>query len=168
MCPLTNRKRPQLETLEDRTLLSVTWTTNRQSPLMGTNVKVSTTPGTVATQQALEVNPRNPLNLVGCSQDAGHPGRIEVDYSTDGGRSWRSTFIDNGQTGQNDGYGAYARVAPTLKFDANGNLFAAYGVQKGTNLLDSATHTWLIVARSSWHANGSVVFDQFTKVDEDY
>jgi Ca2+-binding RTX toxin-like protein len=152
------RKRLELETLEARTLLSVTLAPlATPTPLVGPSVQV-TGNSSISGPLAMAVNPTDHQNVVACSQDVANPDQIEVDVSRDGGRSWAHTFI-----GPNDGLGSNVRLAPTLIFDGAGWLYVAYGVQKGTDLSSSDTHTWLMVARSR---DGGGTFDQFTIVKD--
>jgi Ca2+-binding RTX toxin-like protein len=150
------RKRLELETLEDRMVLSATMLVSHPpTPVLNPSVKVSGA-DPISGPLAIEVNPLNPLNVVATSPDAANPSLIEVDFSQNGGRSWAHTFI-----GPSDGLGTLPRLAPTLAFDSYGNLYIAYGVQRGTDVTSSNTHTWLVVAHS---LDGGSTFSQFTIV----
>lgn len=142
------------EVLEDRTLLSVFLTlSGDQTVIAGAPTDINAPPanfGSLAGDQAemsIAVNPANPLNIAAFS--FGSPPAV---YSSiDGGTTWSTTVIDN----TIDGLGAGNRFDPSLAFDANGNLYIAYGVGIGSR-------TSLVVAKS---LDGGRNFPQATVVD---
>lgn len=154
------------ELLEDRSMLSALLTLNGpESIVVGANVNVSNNNATLESEMSIDINPTNPLNVVGFVHDIYNqtqPGttnmaqnRIQVFYSTDGGTSWTRRFIDDGTSGIDDGMGFGKRFDPTIRFDADGNLFVGYGFQAGGK-------TSLIVGHS---ADGGNTFDRFRVVD---
>jgi hypothetical protein len=111
----------------------------------------------------LDVNPSNPLNLAGFSYRLTHSTEthIEIDvfYSIDGGTTWGTQTINN--LDENDG-GLYLgnadrRFDPSIAFDADGNLFIAYG-----HVAASSGIRTLVVAKST---DGGANFSQFRSVD---
>jgi hypothetical protein len=153
-----------LECLEERTLLSAHLTlAGAQTLVANTNVNVaasSNTVGTVESEMVVDVNPTNPLNVVGFTHNVNNFNQIQVFYSIDGGNAWTRRLISNvaSSTSDTDGFGQVAlRFDPAIKFDANGNLFVAYGVIDINRISTS-----LVVGRST---NGGASFSQFRAVD---
>jgi hypothetical protein len=171
MPTLRPRYRPQLELLEDRTVLSAVLDLLGSQTLLprGNNVNVTNTPdipppffaaGLPESEFQIAINPSNPLNIVGASNipiiQTGIGVLLGVYRSFDGGQTWQTTFLGNA----NDGLGtAGSRFDPTLRFDANGNLFIAYGY-------DDGNRATLVAARST---DGGTTFTQFrnpTAIDD--
>jgi hypothetical protein len=104
--------------------------------ISGTDVDVSNIAGQEA-EVAIDINPRDPTNMV----IAGHnPGftTLNTFFTTDSGRTWTLVPLGAAQ----DMLGAAIRFDPTVKFDANGNVYVAYGVTaSGTTTLVAATST---------------------------
>src|SRR5262249_25225038 len=110
---------------------------------------------TSESETAIAINPANPLNVVGFTHDTNNSNQIQIFSSFNGGNSWRRTLLDNGMQGINDGQGSGNRADPSLRFDANGNLYAAYGVRANGK-------TAVVVGKST---DGGVSFGQFRVVD---
>jgi hypothetical protein len=144
----------KLEKLERRDLLAATLDLTSNVALapqvdtdgLATNVNVSGEPTNYQSEMTLDVNPVNPLNLAGFSFRAGDTSVLEVFYSLDGGQNWDTTDIDVG-------------FDPALAFDADGNLFIAYG-----QYVASTNTTTLYVAKST---NGGVSFGLPTTADSE-
>jgi hypothetical protein len=143
--PRRSDRRLSLEPLETRTLLSAQLQLNGAQTLVPfANVDVSHNPSTIESEMSVSINPVNPLNVVGFTHDGGNLNHIQVFYSMDGGNSWSRTWIQDTGTVNNDGNGLSDRFDPTLKFDANGNLFVGYGAwNHSTNI------TTLFVGKST-------------------
>src|SRR5262249_11696783 len=105
------------------------------------------------------INPTNPLQVVGFTNSVvgGTNDSMSVFWSADGGATWTSgagpnrTLINE----NSDGLGPGQRFDPTLKFDADGHLFIAYGFNDGRA-------TSLVTARSD---DGGRSFKNFLVVD---
>ncbi len=154
--PLRDRRRPlALEVLEDRSLLSAQLILNGPQTLTPyANVNASNSPGVYQSEMTVAINPQNPLNVVGFSHHRNGISfnEISVYYSIDGGTSWTLTLIGGTGAVNSDGLGSstnYTRFDPTVKFDANGNLFIAYCAYASGN------STRLVVAKST---NGGASF----------
>jgi hypothetical protein len=146
--PRKPRARPQLEGLEERTVLSaVLDLTGTQTLVAGTNVDASFSSGTRESEMQVTINPRNPLQVAGFTHDARNLNQILVYSSDDGGLFWRQAILSSA----GDGLGTGKRFDPTLKFDDDGHLFIAYGFDNGDS-------TSLVVARSD---DGGQNFFQF-------
>ena len=144
-----------LETLEIRRLMSAALSLNGpQSINPGQTMDVSNDNSFGQSNMVMDVNPTNPLNIVGFSQHAGGMNEIDVFRSFDGGNTWAKTAIDNGAVGTNDGTGAGTRFDPAIAFDDSGNLYIAYGNDIGAS-------TKVVVARST---DGGATFGQFRTV----
>jgi hypothetical protein len=136
--------RLQAEGLEERTVLSAFLAlTGAQTLHAGTNVN-ATVPGT-AHEIGLAINPVNPLQIAGFTNNG---DEVSLRRSDDGGLTWDDAFTDINIL---DGLGQGNRVDPTLKFDADGHLFIAYG-------FDNGQATTLVTARSD---DGGQTFFQF-------
>jgi hypothetical protein len=143
--PRRSSRRLSLETLEARTLLSAQLQLNGDQTLVPfANVNASHNPTTVESEMAVSINPTNPLNVVGFTHDGGNLDHIQVFYSMDGGNTWGRTWIQETGTVNNDGNGVGYRFDPTLKFDANGNLFVGYGYHN-----TSTNNTTVMVGKST-------------------
>ncbi len=143
------------EPLEDRHLLSATLTlSGTQSVVGNTNIDASNDHATQQQNMRIDINPTNPLHLAAISErNAPTTGTsLGLCRSSDGGRTWTTTTIDN----TIDGLSATAtRFDPSLAYDSNGNLYVGYGVNDGTT-------TTLIVATST---NDGVSFTHVVTVD---
>jgi hypothetical protein len=148
--PLASSRRPRLEVLEDRTLLSATLVLDGPQtlvPLPNVNVNQSTTVD--HSEMTVSINPTNPLNVAGFTHyivPFYDYDQIAVYYSLDGGNTWGRTLIGGVGSVDSDGLGSdpsNVRFDPTIKFDANGNLFVGYGA-----FIASAGTTTLIAAKS--------------------
>lgn len=103
---------------------------------------------------AIDVNPTNPLNVVGASHNIGTKQQIDVLVSLDGGASFETTVLDDSV----DGLNRWAkRFDVATAFDADGNLYVAYGVNEG-----AGSNTSVVVARSQ---DGGQTFNQVSVVD---
>src|SRR5262245_4852425 len=138
------QRRPSVECLESRTLLAARLTlAGTQTLVANANVNVSNNIVTNESEMVVDINPTNPLNVAGFVHDTNNLNQIQLFYSMNGGLTWDRTLISN--TGPNaDGFGVGERFDPAIKFDANGNLFVAYGHRNPSPLA-----TTLIVARST-------------------
>jgi hypothetical protein len=88
----------------------------------GPDVRVSGD-GEALAEVLIDVNPTNPHNLVIC----GHSPSISYMatwYTFDAGASWHSVQVGAAQ----DHFGFEFRFDPALAFDADGNVYVAYGV----------------------------------------
>ena len=103
---------------------------------------------------AVDVNPANPLNVVGVSHNVGNKTSLDVLTSFDGGATWSTTTIDASVDGLST-WGKRFDVAAA--FDADGNLFVAYGVNEGPG-----GSTSVVVARSQ---DGGQSINQVSIVD---
>jgi hypothetical protein len=146
----------RLESLEQRRLMSTTtlWLQGQQTITPGLTVDASSDNSFGQSGMAIDVNPRNPLDLAGVTQHVGGMNEIDIYRSFDGGNTWAKTAIDNGTVGFNDGTGAGTRFDPTIAFDDNGNLFVAYGNDIGSS-------TKAVLARST---DGGATFGQFRTI----
>jgi hypothetical protein len=117
-----------------------------QTPVVGDNRDmrlVDNAPGTnnggdPGSETAMAIDPTNPLHVVGFTHDytaGGNP--MQVFYSLDGGLTWSHISIDATFDGINN---AVNRYDPTLKFDANGTLYLAYGVDDGNGVTLESIH----------------------------
>jgi RTX calcium-binding nonapeptide repeat (4 copies) len=167
-----NLWRPVLECLEDRTLLSATLSLNGTQTLVpNTNIDVTdnATPSearkatTNESEMVVDINPTNPLNVVGFVHNTSNLNQIQVFFSTNAGANWTRRLITN-TTGAgifNDGFGQGTRFDPALKFDANGTLYVAYGIDN--SVVGSFNgFTRLVVATST---DGGNTFTRFRGVD---
>ncbi|MDA1014248.1 MAG: calcium-binding protein [Planctomycetota bacterium] len=103
---------------------------------------------------AIDVNPTNPLNVVGVSHNVGTKSSVDVLSSFDGGATWSTTSIDASV----DGLSAWGkRFDVATAFDADGNLYVAYGVNEGPG-----GSTSVVVARSQ---DGGASINQVSVVD---
>jgi len=141
------------EQLDRRALLSVSLSLSGAQTLSSTAaVNVSNFAGFNQAEMQMDINPTNPLNLVGFSHRDGSFNNIDVYFSTNGGDTWARRTINDGTSGGiNDGLGAGFRFDPAIAFDANGVVYVAYGNDNGPN-------TNVVVARS---LDGGNTFGQF-------
>jgi hypothetical protein len=89
----------------------------------------------------IDVNPTNPNNLVIC----GHSNTLQhmaTYYSFDKGQTWTLVPVGDAQ----DDLGLTTRFDPAVTFDANGNVFVAYGVLL---FVGSTERTSLVVTKST-------------------
>src|SRR4051812_4336800 len=146
----------RFETLETRQMMSSVYLSlNGQqtiSPEPTINVSADNSFG--QSGMVIDINPTNPQNIVGVSQHIGGQNQIDVFRSSNGGKNWGRSVIDDGPLGFNDGTGAGTRFDPAIAFDDAGNLFVAYGNDKGTS-------TSGVLARSS---DGGATFTQFRTI----
>jgi hypothetical protein len=153
-----HNSRPQLESLEDRTLpTAVLDLLGSQSLVAGPNVNASNNRFTAESGMQVAINPANPLQVVGFTNDANNSNEMSIFRSSDGGSSWSPTILTAyysypGYHPMNyDGLGSGQRSNPTVQFDADGHLFIAYEMDNGTT-------TTLVTARSD---DGGATFSQF-------
>lgn len=147
--------RGRFEQLESRTMLAADLTLSGTQTLSGgAYVNVSGDTGRLQHEMTLDVNPANPLNIAGFSHSTvGAVIEADVFYTRDGGVTWDTTRIGDSV----DGRTSTERFDPSIAFDAEGNLFVAYGVRN-----QATFSTELIVARSQ---DGGETFDHFFEVD---
>ncbi len=134
-------------------------------------------------EMTLDVDPTNPLNLAGFSHrrnmaenETTGGNEIDVFHSQDGGATWATTRISHTDvdpdpndnvayikdTGDIPELGEGKRFDPSIAFDADGNLFVAYGFRDDENDDDDDTGTdHLVVGRST---DGGASF-QFSTVE---
>ena len=164
-CKRGRHTRPVPERLEDRTVFSADLLLplgGGESLVANANVRVSSTPGS---EMVVDINPTNPLNVVGFTHNLNDDNQMLLLISLDGGKSWSDRYITGGEAPAtigygyriDDGYGTGHRSDPALAFDANGNLFVAY-------LIVYDSHTRLVVGHSG---DGGLDFDEhFSQVDD--
>src|SRR5262249_32177069 len=107
--------RPQLEVLEDRSLLAAL--------TVGPNVNTGPRLGN-QNEAAIAINPTNTKNLVVFSNDETVKSGLFSSFSTDGGTTWKQSVIFT--TGPRR-----ACCDPQATFDSSGNLFLTYVTTKG-------------------------------------
>ncbi|MEX2093030.1 MAG: hypothetical protein WD971_10160, partial [Pirellulales bacterium] len=169
-------RRLRFEALEGRQMLSVTLDLGSSvapSPRLDTAglpdyVNVSNQPTAYQSEMMLDVNPTNPLNIVGVSHrftdiPSTNSRVLDVFHSHDGGSTWHVKSIDYALDGQVTGSIAPfpgIRYDPAVAFDSLGNLYVAYSWNAQV-VPDSR----LIVARSF---DGGETFqtDDFRAVDQ--
>jgi hypothetical protein len=163
-----NGFRPALEALEDRTMLTTHLAlVGTQTLVPSANVDASNNKTTNESEMQVDINPTNPLNVVGFVHDTSNLNQIQVFFSIDGGNNWKRRLITNtaGVGSINDGFGIGQRYDPNIKFDANGTLYVAYGINYSTQLPDgtyTTANTRLVVGAST---DGGSTFPRFTQVD---
>jgi len=116
----------------------------------GTDVNASNLTGNES-EVSIDVNPTNPLNQV----IVGHaPGFATMNtfYTTNGGATWTLVALGNAQ----DGLTSTFRFDPTVAFDDNGNVYAAYGAR-----ILTPTRIAVVVCRST---DGGQTYPQCTTV----
>jgi hypothetical protein len=142
-----------LEVLEDRTLLSARLVLDGPQTLVAlANVNVSQSTSVHHSEMTVSVNPANPANVAGFTHyivpgSSFNYDQIAVYYSVDGGNTWSRTLIGGTGSVDSDGLGSSpnnVRFDPTIKFDANGNLFVGYGAT-----IAGINRTSVIVAKST-------------------
>ncbi len=154
-----------------------------------TNINVSADTGAVTKSEvSIDVNPTDPDNLViishsgdtdplppdlvtGATNDNSF-NVMQTFFSTDGGSNWTSvTLGDNGVGDIDDGFVSAVRFDPSVAFDADGNVYIAYGVSLAAEAADdpatldideSVDRTAVVVAQS---ADGGATYGQITTVD---
>jgi hypothetical protein len=121
--------------------------------LLGSDVVVSSLSGNQS-EVIIDVNPTNSQNLVVVGHAAGGFGTMDTFFSTDGGATWTRVALGNAQ----DGFTSTFRFDPAVAFDANGNVYVAYGVRDfaGTTRRES-----VVVCRST---NGGQSYAQFRTI----
>ena len=136
--PWRPSSRPALEDLEDRTVLSAFLSlTGPQTLVPGANIDASNNGLTAESEMQISINPADPMQIAGFTENAINFNEMSVYWSHNGGGAWNRTVIN----GASDGFGEGNRFAPALKFDENGHLFIAYGFDDGHT-------TRLVTARS--------------------
>jgi hypothetical protein len=101
------------------------------------NVNISSTTATpTKSEVSIDINPTNPNNLVVISH-SGNLQTMQTFYSFDKGQTWTNVNLGNAF----DGITSTLRFDPTVAFDADGNVYVAYGVDDGNK-------TAVIVGRS--------------------
>jgi hypothetical protein len=127
-----------LEDLEDRTVLSAFLSlTGPQTLVPSANIDASNNGLTAESEMQISINPANPMQIAGFTENAINFNEMSVYWSHNGGGAWNRTVI----SGASDGFGEGNRFAPTLRFDEDGHLFIAYGFDDGHT-------TRLVTARS--------------------
>ena len=138
------------------------------------NVNVSNQTGTATkSETSIDVNPTDPSNLVIVSHSGDSDQAIDPDdsfavfqtfWSKDGGATWNSVPLDD----IDDGFESDLRFDPSVAFDADGNLYVAYGVSLAAGVDDIATDIDESVARAAMvvahSSDGGESYDQFTVV----
>lgn len=112
---------------------------NAVSPSSG-DVRVSLTSDALA-EVLIDINPTNPNNLVIC----GHSWTLDhmaTYYTFDGGQTWTLVPVGDAQ----DHLGLFSRFDPAVAFDADGNVYVAYGVSVFSGGVD---RTSLVVCKST-------------------
>ena len=152
---LPKRQSFLLEPLESRLLLSVVteFPVDSTALIAGANVNVSNQAGPDS-EVGIAVNPQNSLNLVAASNDINDLTRLKTYFSTDGGRTWTTVFIDENQDGMST---TDLRFDPNVAFDSDGSAYVVYSVNTGTT-------SALRVARST---DGGATYTQDTQVTTD-
>jgi hypothetical protein len=134
----TPSRRPQLsvESLEERAVPAAFLSINgAQTLVAGANVNTSNNFFTGESEMQITINPANPLFVAGFTHNVNNLNEMSVYHSSDGGLAWARTVID----GSLDGLGSGVRFDPTIKYDAFGRLFIAYGfASDGTTRLMAA------------------------------
>jgi hypothetical protein len=134
----SRRTRPRLEGLEDRTLFAAQLVlSGSQTLVVNANVAVNTSSSQTESEMQVDINPTNPLNLAGFTHNLQNFNEMQLFFSTNGGTTWNRRVVNG------DGFGTGFRFDPSVAFDANGNLFVAYGVDP-----NAGGPRRLIVARS--------------------
>jgi hypothetical protein len=146
-------RRAYFERLEDRSLLSVTLSLDGlQTPVVNPNINVSQealdalspllSSETIQSEMTLDVNPTNPLNIVGFAHRITQPDPQEIEHSVidvlythNGGQDWFATPIDYSVDlfGTSDNPGG--RFDPAIAFDASGKLYVAYSWRRTVNVV---------------------------------
>ena len=121
--------------------------------LLGTDVVVSNLAGNQS-EVIIDVNPTNSQNLVVVGHTAGGFGTMDTFFSTNGGTTWTRVALGNAQ----DGFTSTFRFDPAVAFDANGNVFVAYGVR---DFSGSTRRESVVVCRST---NGGQSYGQFRTI----
>ncbi|XIA64140.1 hypothetical protein ACFIOY_35295 [Bradyrhizobium sp. TZ2] len=121
--------------------------------IAGANINVSNQVG-IEAEIGISVNPLNPLNIVATSNNVADLSRMATYFSTDGGTTWTTVFIDENQDGRgvND-----TRFDPNVAFDSDGNVYVVYSLNTGTT-------SHLMLARST---DGGNTYAQVTEVTTD-
>jgi hypothetical protein len=121
--------------------------------IAGANIDVSNQVG-VEGEVGISVNPLNPLNIVAASNNPSFPTRMATYFSTDGGTTWTTVFIDDTQDGQGSNV---ERFDPNVAFDSEGNVYVVYSINTGTT-------SHLMLAKST---DGGNTYAQVTEVTTD-
>ncbi len=104
------------------------------------DVRVSVTSDALA-EVLIDINPTNPNNLVIC----GHAWTLDhmaTYYTFDGGQTWTLVPVGDAQ----DHLGLFSRFDPAVAFDADGNVYVAYGV---TVFVGGTERTSVVVCKST-------------------
>jgi hypothetical protein len=159
----SSSRKPALEILEDRTLLSATLVLSGPQTLVPlANVNASNIATVDMSEMTVSVNPANPLNLAGFShyiRPNSNYDQIGVFYSMDGGNSWTTTLIGGTGSVNSDGLGSSTsnvRFDPTIKFDHTGNLYVGYGAYTASSgftklIIGTSTDGGASFANSTFH-----------------
>jgi len=127
----------------------------------GTDVNVSNLTGNES-EVSIDVNPTNPLNqvIVGHSGETTPPDDfrdMNTFFTTDGGQTWTLVALSNAE----DGLTSIFRFDPTVAFDENGNVYAAYGVRTPVPAPGGGNQRTVVVCQST---NGGQSYPQCTLV----
>ncbi len=113
--------RAGLRVAEDRRMLKASLSlAGTQTLVGGVNVNASNDAASAEQNIAIDINPTNPLDVVGISQKGTAYTTLGVYHSNNGGLTWTTTTIDNSF----DSLGASAkRFDPVIAYDSTGKLF---------------------------------------------
>ena len=146
--PKPRHSQLRVEILEDRTVPTLT--------NFPPNIDISNQAG-AQSETGISINPTNPLNLVSVANDITNLNHLATYFSTNGGATWTTRFIDNTV----DGFGAgETRFDPNVAFDSDGNVYVLYSM----NGAGGANNSRLVVAQST---DGGNSFTQITQVTSD-
>jgi hypothetical protein len=140
--PAARRRRaPEVETLEDRTLLSIVGTYSGALSLgVGPNINVSKAPGSQA-EEWIAVNPHDPANMIAAPNDFNGLsfGVDNLWVTTNGGASWVEVTAPAPPNTTN-ATGTTSAGDPDILFDSSGRAYFAHLVfDNRTGLILAAT-----------------------------
>src|SRR5207244_2398661 len=98
-----------------------------------TTFNVSKDPVLDQVAPAVDINPTNPKNRVEAVtsvDNATNQSHVDAFFSLDGGQTFSPRVRFDGAANQ-DGLGVGKRFSPSVAFDANGQLYIAYGFDSG-------------------------------------